>query len=77
MKSETNDDSSKGCERRGGLQKISGIFLSVLGLLWLSKRAGWMPMDHGHPALFWPVVVLAIGLFLLVGSKHRHNRNSE
>ncbi len=58
--------------KRGGLRRIAGIALSVIGLFWLAHKAGWIPAEHGHTAIVWPVIVIAVGLFLIFGSRHRH-----
>ena len=62
---------------RGRRQKVLGIALAVIGLFWLAKRAGWMPVEHGHPTVFWPLVVVAIGLLLFFGRDHWAGRGSE
>ena len=63
---------AQGETRRGGLHKAVGALLSVIGLFWLAKKAGWIPMDHSHSALFWPVVVIAAGLFIFFSSRPKH-----
>jgi len=60
--------------RRGGVRKLVGVLVGVFGFFWLAKKAGWMPVEHGQPAVFWPVVVIAIGLFIFFSA--RHNRTA-
>lgn len=61
-------------KRRGGLHKAAGALLTVIGIFWLAKRAGWIPEDHGHHTVFWPLVAIAIGLFMLSGARRRRNK---
>ena len=63
--------------QRGRWRKIAGIALAMVGFFWLAKRAGWMPMEHGHPTVFWPLVVVAVGLLLSFGRDHRAGRRIE
>jgi hypothetical protein len=70
---ETGNTPVKGGARRGGWRKPVGALLASMGLFWLSKKAGWMPIEHGHPAIFWPIVVIAVGLFIFFNSRHKHS----
>jgi hypothetical protein len=58
--------------RRGGLRKIAGVLVAVLGLFWLAHKAGWMTAEHGHSAIVWPIIVIASGLFLFFSDRHKH-----
>ncbi len=69
MTEETGNAPVKGEARRGGVRKLVGILLAVMGLFWLAHKAGWMP-EHGHPAIFWPIVVIAVGLFMFFSARH-------
>jgi len=70
MTEETGNAPVKGESRRGGVRKLVGILLAVMGFFWLAHKAGWVPADHGHPAIFWPIVVIAVGLFMLFHTRH-------
>ena len=74
MTEEVEKTPVQGEARRGGVRKLVGILLAVMGFFWLAHKAGWMPADHGHPAIFWPIVVIAIGLFMFFST--RHNRTA-
>jgi hypothetical protein len=69
---ETGNTPVKGGARRGGWRKLVGVLLAVIGFFWLSKKAGWIPIEHSHSAIFWPIVVIAVGLFIFFSSRHRH-----
>jgi hypothetical protein len=60
--------------QQGRWRKIAGALLAVMGFFWLAKRAGWLPMDHGVPSVFWPLVVIAIGLSLFFARNNRPGR---
>ncbi len=53
--------------------KMSGILLSILGFLWLARKAGWMPNEtglmpqHSTGGILLPVVLMALGLLLFFG----------
>ncbi len=54
--------------------KIIGFSLSVIGLFWLARKAGWVSHDMDwvpHHAsgstIFWPLVLIALGVFLIFG----------
>ncbi len=74
MTAETENTPGTSERKRGGARKLVGILLATIGFLWLSKKIGWLPVEHGHPAILWPIVVIALGLFLFLGS--RHNRKT-
>jgi len=49
--------------RNGGHGRTAGFVLVVLGLLLLSANAGFFNFINWN--LFWPVIVIALGLALL------------
>ena len=53
---------------------ISGIVFIVLGVLFLFDRLGVIAVSSRY---IWPVVLVAIGVAIIVGSgsRHRHHRH--
>jgi len=69
-------------QRKG--HRIVGILLSATGFFWLARRAGWMahqtgwiPHEAGGLPVFWPLVVISIGLFVLFGLGRDKKKPSE
>ncbi len=60
--------------RRDKGRTLVGAFLAMMGFFWLSKKAGWIPTEIHEASLFWPIVVMAIGVMLLV-SQHARARH--
>jgi len=72
MSKETDGAPMKNEGRRGGMHRLFGAVVAVVGSFWLAHKAGWIPIEHSHSAIFWPLVVIAAGLFLLFSSRHKH-----
>jgi len=72
MAKETDGVPMKSEGRRGGMRRFFGIMVAMIGSFWLAHKAGWIPSEHSHSAIFWPLVVIAAGLFLLFSSRHKH-----
>lgn len=68
MADEANKE-AKARHKRGALRKIAGLLLFVSGVFWLAHKAGWIPMDH-RTGIFWPAIVIAFGLYLLLKDVH-------
>jgi hypothetical protein len=45
-----------------------GIFLVVLGGLWLGDRMGWVDISAGW---LWPTLLIGFGLYLMLGGRYR------
>ncbi len=60
--------------RHGQGHTSVGAFLAIMGFFWLSKKAGWIPAHMHDASLFWPIVVLAVGVMLLV-SRHARTKH--
>ena len=69
MKLETINTHIKGHSRHGYWHKLSGILLAVVGLFWLAKNVGWIPVAAGGSVTIWPVLTIMLGLWFAF-SKH-------
>jgi hypothetical protein len=56
--------------RQGRWHKLLGILLAVIGFFWLAKKVGWIPVAASGSSVFWPVVIIGLGLWFAFG-KHR------
>ena len=45
-----------------------GIFLIVLGSLWLADRMNWVDISAGW---LWPTLLVGFGLYLILGGRER------
>ena len=52
-------------EKRGTDRVFWGIFLVILGGLWLASSAGWLNFSVS----WWPVIVIAFGFYLMAGGR--------
>jgi apolipoprotein N-acyltransferase len=50
-----------------------GILLVTIGLIWIGKKTGFIPMDM---ALFCPSIMVMIGVWILAGALIRRVRSS-
>jgi len=46
-----------------GCRIFCGLFMIVIGLFWLGKKAGWFPPEV--ITLFWPVALIGAGIFMI------------
>ncbi len=58
--------------RKGRFHKLAGIAVSVVGVFWLAKKAGWIPVVAGGSQVFWPILTIALGLMLVFGTRKAH-----
>lgn len=63
-------DSAKTKSRRRGLREriFWGVFILVLGLIWLGQNFG---IEWLNNLRFWPVAVIVFGLYLIFGGRDR------
>ncbi len=45
-----------------------GSLLTTIGFFWLAHKAGWIPVSDGGSVIFWPSVIMVLGLIVLFGS---------
>ena len=67
MTLETISTNIKGHGRHGYWHKLSGILLAVVGLFWLAKKVGWIPVAAGGSVTIWPVLIIMLGLWFAFG----------
>ncbi len=56
----------RGLQGRG--HKLMGSLLTTIGFFWLAHKAGWIPVSDGGSVIFWPSVIMVLGLIVLFGS---------
>lgn len=56
---------------------LIGIILALIGFFWFAKKIGWIPVAAGGSAIFWPAVVIALGVFMIVGTRNRRKKHAE
>ena len=49
---------------RGQGHRLFGFTLSAVGFLWLAKKVGWISMAESGWAIFSPLAVIILGLFI-------------
>jgi len=47
----------------------AAFILIVLGIIFLLKNLGWLP--HPVIAQWWPLILIIVGVFLLIGRSSR------
>jgi 4-hydroxybenzoate polyprenyltransferase len=62
--------------RQSNWRKWLGILLTLIGFFWFAKKAGWMPVHDGGSPLFWPSVMVVIGILLLTSVGHRRKKHT-
>jgi apolipoprotein N-acyltransferase len=80
MISNTENNNSVRTRHEGlwcGSSRSSGIFWGILlvaiGLIWIGKKMGFIPYDM---ALFWPSVMVIMGIWLMATAMMRRRRSS-
>jgi hypothetical protein len=49
---------------RGQGHRLFGFTLSAVGFFWLAKKVGWISMAESGWAIFWPLAIIILGLFI-------------
>lgn len=76
-KSMTNYRMKHGEERSKG-HTIVGVALSAFGIFWLAKKVGWIPVAAGSSNVFWPAVIIAVGIAMILSARRRYiNRGKD
>ena len=70
-KSMTNNHMNHGVERRKG-HTIIGVALAIIGFFWLAKKVGWIPVAAGSSLVFWPAVIIVLGIAIILSARRRH-----
>jgi hypothetical protein len=66
---------TKGHARHGHWHKLSGILLAVVGLFWLAKKVGWIPVAAGGSFILWPVLTIMLGLWIAFSKRRAKARD--
>ena len=68
----SNEELASKRRRQGGASRTDrtfwGIFLVVLGGLWLADRMEWLDISAGW---LWPSLLIGFGLYLVLGGRER------
>ena len=62
-------------QRGSRFRKMTGALVLVVGFFWFANMVGWIPAVATGTDVFWPVVVVAVGGFMLWGSRRRGQTN--
>jgi uncharacterized membrane protein len=46
----------------------------LIGIFWLAKKAGWIPVAAGSASIFLPVALIAAGTFMLIVKNNHKNK---
>jgi len=49
--------------------RIGAYILIGLGIIFLLSNLGWLPPLHSLMALWWPIILIIVGLWLLLRHK--------
>lgn len=55
--------------KKGRAHTLMGVLVSVFGFFWFAKKVGWIPVAAGGSAIFWPAVLMVVGLMIAIGSR--------
>jgi hypothetical protein len=60
--------------KKGRAHTLMGVLVFVFGFFWFSKKVGWIPVAAGGSTIFWPAVVMFIGLAMVLRSRRMADR---
>lgn len=64
----------------GRIHTLLGGGIAAIGLFWLAHKLGWIPVTAGGAQVFWPILTIAVGLWIIYGrpvahaSRQRHTK---
>lgn len=58
---------------KGHFHRMAGLLVTGVGFFWFAKQVGWIPADRGGQELFWPALIVVLGLMLLVGRRSKRH----
>ncbi len=67
---------TQGQHRKGRFHTLAGIAVSVVGVFWLAKTLGWIPVVAGGSQVFWPILAIVLGLVLVFGTRRTRTNKS-
>jgi len=63
-----DNDKTKNIHRRSGrIHTLLGGGIAAFGLFWLAHKLGWIPANAGGSQVFWPIIAIAVGLWIVYG----------
>lgn len=65
--SEVQEVKRHGELRKGRAHTLAGVLVFAAGFFWFAKKAGWIPVHPDGSPLFWPAVVMVVGLTMVLG----------
>jgi hypothetical protein len=51
--------------------------LSAVGFFWLAKKVGWISMAESGWAIFWPLAIIILGLFIALRTNNVKNNEAK
>jgi hypothetical protein len=57
------------------MHRLIGVALSILGFFWLAKKVGWIPMTVSGLTIFWPIVIIVLGVFIILHADNEKSRD--
>jgi hypothetical protein len=62
---------------RGQGHRLFGFTLSAVGFFWLAKKVGWISMAESGLAIFWPLAIIILGLFIALRTCNDRNNDAK
>ena len=55
---------------------FTGVAIAAVGFFWLAKKIGWIPVAAGGSVVFWPAVMIAAGIVIILSSR-QHRKSAD